>query len=299
MGRPRLWKPRRTTGGRKLEGHTALEDLKKKYITTSNIGNRLKEDYENFCRANDLDLELPSSLELMVEDMLAGPLPGQSKGLKYSSIAEYLDKLQYRLLPPLKRKCVELQHVVSVAAADDDIHHAVDISHAEACAVLRRIRNPKVKNHLLLMALVGCRSRDATWIRPSQVSLPRDHACNPIKVMIRIAKNRKRMGKRIQLVIPPKWRLPFLEFIPQLSRFLGSHDYDSQPFLGQKVGALNTALKMACSDARVKVFTTYSLRRLYVHEIIRLTKRNFSQAREYTLHFCEETIRSHYDLWTQ
>jgi len=115
-------------------------------------------------------------------------------------------------------------------------------------------------------------------------------------VEVRVAKNRKVLGKRAVLHVPSVWRGMFQEEAETLREFLKEHSSEKHPFSCITNHRMNEEIKVAC----MKIFgeskgTTYSFRRLYIYDIIELLNCDFSRVCDYTLHFEKRTIRAFYD----
>jgi len=300
-GAPRLWTPTRACLERQQRGADRFTFLQDKYSTATSLNTRLEADYFDWCALNNSPPADPISLQGMINDMLAGPLRQGAKGLKLSTVREYCIKLksipQVKSCAFMRSKMKFISNIVATAAADEEIQHAVDIDHADCLRIFKCIPPGRTKAHLAMIALCGARAKDVSFLRPAQISIPVNLTTGMIHVQVRIAKNRKRAGKRVNLVLPPNWRFGLAPLGAVARSYLANQPPDSQSFLGTPVAILNAALASACAVAKVTCITTYSLRRLFVHEMIRLCKRDFEKVQRYTLHFCPDTLRANYDKW--
>jgi integrase len=199
-----------------------------------------------------------------------------------------------------------MMRVLSAAASDEAIRHAIDINSATALTIWRRL-DGEGKAVIGLMLLTGLRCKDAQRLRLSQVELPErargrsrrsTFSSKKIRVQVRVAKNRRNHKKRIILELPLAYRSQYYEVIDYLNEYLaGFEGSNTRPFtLG--VSQLNLLLKQVDSRAeRKRKVTSYSFRRLYIHELIAILKRDFNKVCDYTLHFEPSTVKSHYDKW--
>lgn len=298
MGRPRLWVIRALSRREREARERFIEELRE-LIDNNHVRARLRADWDLFLALNGLVASVPA-LELFVADLAMALAP--------STAAEYVAKLSS--LPCMRvaglRSCHNLLvRLFNVRAADYEAKKAVSITHRQAITIVRKIPSPLLRAILSIMALMGPRAKDITHLRPSQLDVPtlclsRRYLKRYYRAQVRIAKNRKSLGKRAILYVPVEWRSPLRAMGNRLSRFLAgfpAKDRNTQIFRNCKTPTLNDALKKACDELKIPRVTTYSFRRLYVSEVIRLCGRNFSRVRQFTLHFSEDTIRAFYDKW--
>ena len=299
MGRPRKWNIHKLERNEVALRERFLESLEK-LVSSSNIRERLRQDWELFLRLNLLE---PSAhaIRLFMADLALSLAP--------SSAHEYASKLS--TLPALKQAPIRAAwaHVcrlLNVRAADADLRTATKIeSYSCARRALAAVANETERNALRLMLVLGPRAKDLTHLRIRQLDIPilrlgQKYKKRCYRAHIRIAKNRKSLGRRVVLNVPADMREVVREEANRLGHFLRNaarRDDDSKIFSRCSASVLNNALKRACEVAQLPRYTTYSFRRLYIAEIIRQCKRNFSRVRDHTLHFAEETIKAYYDAF--
>jgi len=295
MGRPRLWKIKALSRSEVEARNRFLESLEK-LLTKSNIRERLRMDWELFLRLNNL-APCPASLNLFVADM--------ALSVRESTAYEYASKmssLQALKLPGMRTTWSHLCRLLNVRAADAESKHALDIDHGTAEAIIEAVENECDRNALRVTLLIGPRSKDVTHLRTHQLDIPFIPLSKVVKkqyyrAQVRIAKNRKTLGKRVNLYVPVEMRMPVRASANKLAKFLERMTSGEKIFAGCTASRLNRGLAAACLKLGLPRVTTYSFRRLYICEAIRYEKRNFTKVRDLTLHFAEETIRAFYDRW--
>ena len=293
MARPRLWRITRLTNAEVDARRRFILELKN-LISANNIRERLRMDWDLFLELNLLT-PTPQTLELFVADMCCS--------LKESTAAEYTSKLHS--IPALKltgmRGCLtRLIRLLNIRAADADTRRALSITHAQCSLVLGTLPCLE-RGALTMMALIGPRAKDVSRLRQKQIDIPHVRANREKGVFyraeIRIAKNRKKLGRRASLWVPAEWRCPLLRDANYLHRYLHQFGAEERPFASCTTRRLNDALSVACREAGQPRMTTYSFRRLFITEVIRRCNRDFAKVRNYTLHFAEDTIRAFYDTF--
>ncbi len=297
MGRPRKWVIR-TLSRREIEDRERFIEGLYKLLNASPIRERLRQDWDLFLLRNCLT---PSAraLELFVADAAVA--------LKETSAAEYCDKmssLPALKLPGMRQAHWRLRKALHIRAADVDLRHALDIDTKTAKKIIAHIDDEPIKYAITLMGLVGPRCKDLTHIRRRQLDIKKNTAAKSKKahqafhrVQVRVAKNRKQLSRRVNLYVPTEWRLPLEAEGRKVSLWLDTISDDEKPFAHISTQKANAALARACDRAGVRRVTTYSFRRIFITDIIRICKRDFTKIRQYTLHFAEDTIRSFYDKW--
>lgn len=294
MVRPRLWVVQKLERIAIEERERFLSQLHT-YIKASGIRARLRQDWDLFLVLNNFDA-CPRALELFVADM--------ALALSESTVAEYTMKLSS--LPALKLPAMRgcwtlLTRLLNVRAADADTKRALNITHGECQSILKKIDWP-YRGALAAMALLGPRAADVVRLRRSQLDVPWLAATASTRgvfyrAQIRVAKNRKRLGRRVNLYVPAEWRMPLQSEGNFLHKALREYRDEDRPFASCTTTSLNRAIARACIAVGLPRCTTYSFRRLFISEIIRHCKRDFAKVRTYTLHFAEETVRAYYDSW--
>lgn len=291
VGRPRKWVIR-TLSRREIEDRERFVESLYKLLNASNIRERLRQDWDLFLLRNELTPS-PRSLELFVADACLA--------LKESSASEYCDKmssLPALKLPGMRAVHWKLRKALRVRAADVDLRHALDIDHAMARKILSHLNDETIRSAISLMALMGPRCADIRRLRRRQLDIQKTQKKNTFhRVQVRMAKNRKSLGRRANLYVPVEWRIPLAPEAHRLSLWLETKEPEERPFEGVTTGRANAALARACDAAGVDRVTTYSFRRIFMTEVIRLCKRDFDKVLSYTLHFSKDTVRAFYDKW--
>lgn len=295
MGRKRLWEIK-TLNRQEIDARARFIEALHRLVTTSNIRERLRQDWDLFLVMNNLQ-PCPRTLELFIADL--------SLSLKATTAYEYTSKLSYlpcMKLPGMRPTLMTLMRLLNIRAADEEVRKALDISHGMAERIIRTVEDREARFALSVMALLGPRAQDVRWLRTKQLDIPRLSTRRRFpkrfyRAQIRVAKNRKELGKRVNLYVPAEMRAPLRRTANALSKFLRRQDPEAKIFAKCTAARLNSILRAVCLDLGVPRVTTYSFRRLYVSEAIRYCNRDFSMARNLTLHFAEDTIRSYYDQW--
>lgn len=295
MGRPRLWRIKALTRAEIEVRNRFIEGLEK-LASASTIRERLRQDWDLFLRLNQLNPTC-KALELFVADF--------SMVLAPSSAHEYCSKLSSlpaMKLPGFRTVWSHLCRLLNIRAADADTKHALDIDHATASKIISNVEDEADRMALSIMALLGPRAQDVRHLRVRQLDIPvlnlrRKYAKEHYRANVRIAKNRKCLGRRVNLYVPVEMRSPLRRTANTLGTFLRECHEDHKVFAKCTANRLNRSLRKACEKLEIGHYTTYSFRRMYICEAIRFHKRNFTKVRELTLHFAEETIRSYYDKW--
>lgn len=179
------------------------------------------------------------------------------------------------------------------------------MDHQTAEKVIQAIADPAQRAAVAAILVLGPRAQDVTHLRPKQIDVthvplslrPTEAKKRYYRAQVRVAKNRKSLGKRINLYIPVDLRATVRPTANRLSRWLESVDPKEKVFARCGAGVLNKAIEIACLKVGTPKLTTYSFRRLFISEAIRYYKRDFVKVREVTLHFAEETLKAYYDRW--
>ena len=96
------------------------------------------------------------------------------------------------------------------------------------------------------------------------------------RAQVRVAKNRKALGRRVNLYVPVQMRAAVRRTANDLSRYLSSKDPEEKIFARCSASAINAALKKAGEKIGLpptRIPTTYSFRSIFISEAIRFYKR--------------------------
>jgi hypothetical protein len=253
---------------------------------------RYEREYAEFCGLNDVSPESAAAAELYVFSLM-------NSRLKKTSVAERVSKVLNARRGAARARMTQLLQAVQLEAADCELAHALDLLPSTALALAQRVRSREHQAILWAMCCVGVRCSDLRRLRKKQIMISRDR----VEVEVRVAKNRRSLHKRRILRLSRRWAPWISPVLEKLSAFLDQCNPDDRPFRARAT-EVNRSLSLAaeqlgrlleqCHDAG-RLPTTYSFRRLYVAEMLRVHNYDFEKTAEKTLHFSDETLRAHYD----
>lgn len=174
-GRPRKWWPRRVDAARLTIGRSVFEQLENKYrnMATKKLYLRLEQDWNNFLSCNSLPADA-ESVRKLVYDILAGPIVVARGQLRLTSMSEYLTKLAntkpFKADFIIRNTLKGLQRTIAIAAADEEIKHAVDITPRDALEIISAVDDSWGRVLLSIMVITRIRSKDASFLAKQQVN---------------------------------------------------------------------------------------------------------------------------------
>ena len=185
MGRRRKWTPRKLT----LQDFQASEAFLHIWAPPS-TAERVRQDYEHFCRINNIDFAL--GYAAFVGQMIMS-------GLSEGTIETYLG---YAAAPRRGRA----YRAAALAHTDADCKHAHDVKAGKLQEIIKSQSDPCLQALLWLLFVTGSRNKDICRLRHSQIKLNYRLKCTSVEY--RVTKNlRKRSARRV-ITVPWKWRMP-------------------------------------------------------------------------------------------
>ncbi len=149
--------------------------------------------------------------------------------------------------------------ILELLAAEDDAEHARDISEQEGWELVRILQGD-AKIIAFLQVVVGPRVADLEYILKGDIKF---HDDGRMTLYFRRTKNRRHRGARYAVVVRPA-NFP----AELLGYFVGQaeHRLFAKP---PTVEDFNNALKAACRTLEMEACTSYSLRRMFIHSVIK------------------------------
>jgi integrase len=265
-GRPRKWIPEIVIS----EDLSVAEDLMARFGTRGGTAERVRKDYIEFAKLNDMSLATAIK-----------PFIGQAirHGLQASTLDTYLTYL--RPLLSREKDFSKWAKVIALAHADADAKSAPDRTLEQLQEIVRTARR-NFRTILWLILSTGMRVADAARLRRKQIAITDD---GHLRIQIRIMKNRRKRRHRFILAIPLGWAgSPG----PDIRREIECGDPEQRIFGHLNANVVNDALKKM-SGARC---TTYTFRRRYINDLFLYFDE--VEMKRYTGHFNEGIIQAHY-----
>lgn len=185
MGRKRIWTVRPMTPG----DESAASQIEEEYGNSGSgrLRDRLKQDYETFCRLSGL---VEASFRAFKG--VAGQM--HRSGLKFSTMEQYLRtiaKSSLNLRYALKSSFFK---AVEVAASSEETLAASDETEENLKKLIKEMSklDKGAGAAASLILRTGLRAADGMWLKPEDVRRYKGRLC----IRVRVSKNRRRRGKR-------------------------------------------------------------------------------------------------------
>lgn len=271
--------PHLLTRGELAESQLILEKIQKKNSRRIDDGMEYIEHMKLNGITDEAEWALPESIAKYVACL---------KRYKHSTRATKVRNVLWFLRRKQKTVTIgDIVRAIDLAAARETIRKAPRVPLPDIVAFLTKgDMSPSIRQRLCFMLLTGLRNVDVNYLQPDHVRWQ----SKMLQVEVRVAKNRRSPRDRAILTLPFHSSLwpTFSEVVrsqAKLCRFGETAELS--------IGAVDRTLRKVGA-------TTYSLRRLYVRDVIEKNRRfdgsiDYGAVMQKTMHFAEDTLRAYYE----
>lgn len=276
-GRRVRWWPQVTCAEDEIE----VASLIKEFGSSDGTRERIRKQFNQFCEINNL--APADGIRLWIGQM-------RRMGLMWSTIDVYLSYV--RSMVGRTTAFIFYKKLTALAHADQ-CQKSIPMQDTRAIRrMMLATKNPALSALIFIMASTGCRCRDASRLRRSQIEITND---GNLHVEFRITKTRRKRALRFHLTVPLRW----FGIPSRVARSYLANGNPSQKLFGayNTASCYNTEVKEICLRLNMPVATSKSLRRYFINELLDLFDGNLETVRRYTGHLDTSTVDAFYRYW--